>query len=351
MALNWLATRELLSPAALTVRAQTISPSDAGSLIWPTLFPRVDEDSVDLEDVTTLDTRFVSDRREWNARGRRIPLVTPDRRKVSIVPVEGNDKIDEYEMQKLRERTSGNDAILQDIIGARIPQRVDKLTLANFRRLEVDAMNAWALGQITQRMPEDASKTYVASFGFAVGRYVTAGTAWNDASVNAYDLFLAFIASAQDLVGQVEGAMMRQATLNAILADAPDLPNGVAMTRSQLNDRISDDLAIPFTIFVNENSVDPFDDGGTAVTRTKLWPAQRVAAIPVGEVLGRMAQAPVVRAMDIVSEVGAEAGIDVRGNTVYYEESNNGRELSIEVQINALPVPDEGKMYVSNVGV
>lgn len=351
MALNWLATRELLSPAALTVRAQVLSPTDAGSLIWPSVFPRSDEDSVDLDDVTTLDFRPASDRREWNARGRRVPLVTPDRRKVSIVPVEANDKIDEHEMQKLRERTSGNDAILQDIIGARIPQRVDKLALSNFRRLEIDAMNAWALGTITQRAPEDASKTYAASFGFSASRYVTAGTAWNDAGVNAYDLLLAFVASAQDLVGQVEGVMMRNATFAAILADAPNLANSVKMTRSQLNDRLSDDLGIPFMIFVNENSVDVFDDGGTAYTRTKLWPAQRVAAIPVGQVVGRMAQAPVVRAMDLVNEVGPEAGIDVRGNTVYYEESNGGRELSIEVQINALPVPDEQKMYVSNVGV
>lgn len=350
-ALNWLATREALSPAALTVRAQTLSPNDVGQLMWPTLFPRDEVDSVDLDDVSTLDYRPASDRREWNARGRRIPMVTPTRRKVSIVPVEANDKIDEKEMQKLRERAGGNAEILEEIIGARIPQRVDRMASANFRRLEIDAMNAWLTGTITQRSPEDASKTYAASFGFPGTRLVTAGTAWNDAGVNAYNLLLAYVASAQDLVGPVEGVMMRLATFNVILADAPNLPNSVTMTRSQLNERLSDDLGVPFQIFINENSVDVYDDGGAAYTRTKLFTAQRVAAIPVGQRIGRTAFAPVVRAMDLVGEVGPEAGIDVRGQTVYYEEANGGRELIMEVQVNALPVPDESKVYVSNVGV
>ena len=79
---------EELSPAALTVTAQTISPNDQGRLRWDVFFPRQDVDSVDLHEVTTLDFRPVSDRREWNSPGRLIPDKTPDLRDISIVPVE-----------------------------------------------------------------------------------------------------------------------------------------------------------------------------------------------------------------------------------------------------------------------
>jgi hypothetical protein len=37
-------------------------------------FPRRDVDSIDLDDVTTIDYRPASDRREWNQRGRLIPV-------------------------------------------------------------------------------------------------------------------------------------------------------------------------------------------------------------------------------------------------------------------------------------
>lgn len=347
---NYLSMLDTLSPAALTVRVQELPPTDQGKLLWDMFLPRENVDSVTLTDVTTIDYRPSADRREWNGRGRRVPLATPVRRPVNIVPIEANDKIDEAEMQRLSEQAGGNRAALLDLIGASIPARVDRLSDACYRRLEIDAMNAWSVGSITQRNPENGF-TYAASFGFSASRYTTAGTAWNDAGVNAYDLFLAWIAAAQDLVGPVEGAMMRQATFNAILADAPNLANSVKMTRAQLEERITDDLGEAFYIAINENSVDVFDDGGTAYTRTKLWTAQRVAAIPAGKRIGRTAFAPVVRASDLVSQVGKSAGIDVRGATVYYEDSNGGRELAIECQMNAVPIPDESKLYVTNVGV
>lgn len=349
---NWLALQDALSPAALTVRAQAMPPNDTGeTLLWDTFLPRENVNSVELNDLTALDYRPAADRREWNARGRRIPMIIPARRKVSIVPIEANDKIDEHEMQRLAESASGNQTIVQDAIGATIPKRVDRLVESVYRRLEVDAMSAWALGTITQRDPEDASKTFVASFGFSASRYTTAATAWNDAGVNAYDLLQAFIVSAEDLVGPIEGVMLRLATMNAILADAPNLQNSVKMTRMQLADRISEDAGRSFEFFLNENSVDIFNDGGLAFTRTKIWPAQVIAAVPQGQKIGSTAFAPVTRAMELASQVGTQAGIDVRGVTVFYEESNGGRELSIEAQANALPVPDEQKLRVENVGV
>lgn len=351
MPTSWLALEDALDPVLLTVQAQALPPNDTGEkLMWDMFFPRANVDSVEVENVTTLDYRPSADRREWNARGRNIPMQTPARRKVSIVPIESYFKVDEYEMQRLTERSSGNAQIIRDLIGADIPNRTDRIVMANYRRLELDAFKAWTTGTIIQRNPENAAETYTASFGFSGSRYTTAGTAWNDPGVNAYQLLLAWVASAQDLIGQIAGAMMRQATFNAILADAPNLPNSVSMTRSQLIERVEADLGIPFEFAINENSIDVFDDGGSAVTRTKVWPTQTIAAIPVGNRVGSTAFAPVVRAMELSSQV-PEAGIDVRGVTVYHETSNNGRELTVEAQLNAVPIPDEQKIYVTNVGV
>jgi hypothetical protein len=348
---SWPAFEDLVSPVELTVVAQAVSPTDTGEdLLWNDFFSREEVPSVELWDVTTIDYRPTADRREWNARGRLIPAPIPARRRVSIVPIEARDKIDEKEMQRLSEQTGGNRDKIREIIGVTLPKRAERLAEACYRRLEVDAFNAWALGTIVQRNPENAAQTYTASFGFPGTRYTTAGTAWNDAGMNGYDLFLAWIAAAQDLVGPIQGAMMRLATFNVILADAPNLPNSVKMTRTQIEERIQDDLGNAFEIIVNENSVDVFDDGGLTYTRTKVWPALRVAAIPAGMKVGRAAFAPVARAQDLSQQV-PEAGIDVRGVSVYHEISNGGRELAIEGQINALPIPDEQKVYVTNVGV
>lgn len=348
---SWLALEDALDPVLLTVQAQALPPNDTGEkLLWDIFFPRENVESVEIQNVTTLDYRPAADRREWNARGRNIPMITPARRAVSIVPIESYFKVDEYEMQRLSERAGGNAQTIRDIIGVDIPKRTDRLVMANYRRLELDAFKAWTTGTIIQRNPEDASKTYTASFGFSNTRYTTAGTAWNDGSVNAYALLLAWVAAAQDLVGQIAGVMMRQATFNAILADAPNLPNSVSMTRSQLTDRVQQDLGIPFSFDINENTIDVFDDGGSAVTRTKVWPTQTIAAIPVGNRIGSTAFAPVVRAQELSAQV-PEAGIDSNGMTVYHEISNNGKELRVEAQVNAVPIPDEQKIYVTNVGV
>jgi hypothetical protein len=348
---TWLAIEDALDPARLTVMAQALPPNDTGeTLLWDLFFPRQDVDSVDLANITTIDYRPTADRREWNTRGRFVPAPTPARRTVSIVPIEARDKIDEKAMQRLGESASGNAATIRDLIGVSVDARGLRLAQSCYRRLELDAITAWTAGTITQRNPENAAQTFVASFGFSGSRYTTAGTAWDNGGVNAYNLLLAWIVAAEDLVGSVKGAMLRLATLNAILADAPNLPNSVSMTRSALESRISDDVGKPFQFFVNENSVDVFDDGGLTYTRTKVWPAQKIAAIPSDGKIGFTAFAPVIRAMEMSAQV-PEAGIDINGVTVYHEESNGGRELAIEAQLNALPVPDEQRIYVSAVGV
>ncbi|MCY7375990.1 MAG: major capsid protein, partial [Pyrinomonadaceae bacterium] len=181
----WISAIASLSEPALTVLAQTINASDVpDNLIYERFFPRENVDSVDLDEITTLDYRPVADRREWNQRGRLIPNKTPDTKKVSIVPVESYFKWGEYELQKLKERTLGNAAVLQQIMETSIPGKLNQLVESNYRRIELDAFSAWILGTITQKNPQ-TGETFAASLNYDAGRYLTAPTAWNDAGVNA----------------------------------------------------------------------------------------------------------------------------------------------------------------------
>lgn len=338
-----------LSPPALTVVAQTISPNDQGQLKWDAFFPRENVDSVDLHEVTTTDFRPVSDRREWNSRGRLIPSITPNLRDLAIVPVESYYKWGEFEMQKMAERANANSEVINQILGRSIPGKVAQLTQANYRRIEVDAFTAWALGTVTAMNPQTGS-THAISFNFPAERMTTAATAWNDNSVNAYDLLIAFVEDAVDLIGPVQGVVLRTSLLRAIQADAPDLIGGISMTRAQLADRISQDLGSPFRFFLFDDTLDIFNDGGVAYTRTNVWPAGRIAAVPQGGRVGRTAFAPVVRAMEMVRSL-PKAGIDQNGMTVYYDESVMGRDLTVEVQCNPFTIPNEQLVRVENTGV
>jgi hypothetical protein len=346
---TWTEEIEELSPAALTVRAQAISPNDDGRLKWDMFFPRRNVDSVDLDDVTTLDYRPASDRREWNQRGRLIPVKAPTTRKVSIVPIEGNYLWGEYELQKLNERTMGNGSIIAQIMQNTVPGRVDAISMANYRRLELDAFEAWALGTVTQRNPQNAAETFQASFGFDAARYQTAGTAWNDSGQNAYNNLLAWIDDAINAVGAIRGVLARRNFILEVMADAPDLAGGAAMTWAQLEDRIQQDRGTMFKFYPMDDTVEVFTDGGTATASTKVWAAEKIAAVPAGTSVGYAAFAPVVRAMDIARAL-PQAKVDTNGQTAFYEEHNGGRELTLEVQVNAMPVPDEQKLYVMDVG-
>ena len=337
---------EELSPAALTVVAQTISPNDQGRLKWDIFFPRQDVDSVDIKEVTTLDFRPVSDRREWNSPGRFISDKTPDFRDLSIVPVEGYYKWAEYEMQKIAERAGVNEAAINQIIGRSIPGKVAQIVEANYRRIEVDAFTSWATGLVTAKNPQTGT-TYQTSFDFDTARLTTAGTAWDDPGENAYDLLISFLEDAIDKIGGVRGVVLRTALLRAIQADAPDLIGGVSMTRAALADRISADLASPFNFFVFDDTVEVYTDGGTAVTSTNVWPAGYIAAVPSSGAVGRTVFAPVVRAMELARASG-NSGIDTRGMTAYYSEANQGKELTVEVQCNPMTIPNEQKLRVEN---
>ncbi|HSH45055.1 MAG TPA: hypothetical protein VK966_04325, partial [Longimicrobiales bacterium] len=145
MDFTWIAQEEDLSAAALTVRAQAVSPNDNGQLLWDVFFPRSNVDSVKLSELTSLDWRPVADRREWNAPGRLIPMLTPTGRTLVMVPIESYFQIGEEEMQKLVEQNlSASQQQFRQLIRATVPQRVEMLASANYRRIEVDAFNAWA---------------------------------------------------------------------------------------------------------------------------------------------------------------------------------------------------------------
>lgn len=348
---SWVAQEDALTNGVLTVRAQTISPNDQGRLLWDAFFPRKNADSIKLREIAQLDYRPASDRREWNARGRLIALRTPNIAEIEMIPIEAFFKIGEREMQDLFERTMGNEDLFRNVVRPMIPERVDDLASANYRRVEVDAMTAWALGNVTVRNPV-TNATGTVSFGFSAARYEVAGTAWNVVA-NAYTAFMAWLGRAVDLVGPITGVVLRQATFNEILLDAPNPFSNVAgipPTRNQLEQRIQDELGSDFSFFVNENSVDVFTTGGLDVTRAKVWPAQIVAAVPAGEQVGSTYFAPVVRAFEI-SRAEPDAEIDVRGQTAFLEAENGGRQLTAEVQVNALTVPTEAKVATINAGV
>lgn len=349
MAFAWLKLLKELAPAALTVRAQVLPYDDMGKLMWATFFPRVDVQSIRLADIYTSDYRPTADRREWNAPGRRVPLLSPDWREMEIIPIEAESIIDEHEMQILMERAFGNEETVRQQIMVRIPDRVQMLTMANYRRLEKDVFEAWSQGQITVRNPQNG-ETRVESFDFDAGRYQTASTAWNDGSVNAYTEFMAWLQDAEDTIGPVEGVMLRRATLNAIKDDAPVAETVAVTTQLRLEELITQEMGYDFKFVVNEQSVDVFDDGGNAYTRTKIWPAEKVAAIPQGMTIGGTYFAPVARAMQMVNGAPS-AKIDVNGMTVFYVDENDEKELKIQAQLNALPVPDENRCYVIDAGV
>lgn len=352
---SWLDQEALLTNAALTVRAQTRSVIDQAALYHPLLFPRVESRSVKLSDITTLDLRPAADRREWNTAGRQIPLVTPPSRDIEMIPVESYFKIEEREMQSLLEGAIGNEAIFRQIVAPSIPARTDALVMANLRRIEIDAMKAWALGMITVRNPHGSGADKTLDFQFSTDRYITP-TAWN-ATPNdpqaAYSQFLQEAYNAQTFIGTLQGAVMRLATYRAIQATAPlasALGQVNPIAKAEIERRLSEELGSPFRIIVIEDTHEVFNDGGNTRTRMPVWAAERVAFMPAGRTIGSTYYAPVARAFQIAAANPA-AQIDVNGMTVVRTVGNAGRELTVECQVNALAVPDEQALYVVDAGI
>lgn len=348
---SWIAQEALLSNLALTVRAQAVQTEDVDQTFQDIFMPRRNVDSVKLSAVMgTVDFRPVSERREWNTRGRQIHQRTPDISEMQFIPVEDYWRIGEEEIQHYAEATRGNMAVFREIIRADLPTRVDDLAMANIRRLEVDMFKAWSTGTIVVKHPHNGT-TKTVSYGFDTARYQSAATAWDDAGVDAYAEFIAWAEDGADAIGSVGGVLMRRSDYRVIQADAPMGLNGVPLTRGQFEDQVSQDLGVDFRFYINETTFDIYTDGGLTTATTEVWPDATLALLPNDIRVGSMCYAPVVRAYDLVAGTAAgHAPIDVRGQSVFREVGNNGRELTTECQVNAFPVPDEQRMWVINIG-
>ncbi len=347
---SWLAQEKLLTDAALTIRAQVLQPDDLDNLRYEPFFPRRDVDSMKLREMGNIDFRPVSDRREFNARGRQINTITPNIKDLQFIPVESYFQIGEQEINDYMERTGGNATVFRELVGSRIPDRIDELAAANLRRLEIDAFTAWATGTVVTRHPHTGVTTTV-SYGFDTDRYATAVTDWDDGAVNAYEELLAWLADGVDaLGGNPAGIIMTRAIYNEIQADAPEV-DGRPATRAEFEELVRDASGIDLTFYVMEHKLDVYTTGGLETTRTRVWPSQKIALVPIGVAVGNMCYSPVVRAYDVVGDASLGSEIDVRGQTVFREVAGNGRQATWECQVNAFPVPNEDRLWVMDTGI
>lgn len=352
MLFNWIEKELLLTNAALTVRAQAVAALDPGIILSPSFFPRVDARSVRLRDITTIIARPVADRREWNTSGRQIGLKDPSFRDVEMLPVESFFKLEEQEMQRLIEGAAGNEAVFRSIVGPDIPTRTDGLVTANMRRIDIDAFRAWATGVITVRNPQGSGADKTVDFQFDSSRYVTP-TAWTGTPTTgtAWTEFMQETYNAQNKIGATRGAIMRLSTYQALQYTAP-LRTGQAypLSRAELEAILSAEFGGPFSLIVFEDTAEVYDDGGQAYTSTKIWAAETVAWIPASGQVGSTFYAPVVSAYGIAA-ANPEMEIKVNDMTVVRTIGNEGKDLTVRCQVNALAVPNEQALYVVNAGI
>lgn len=340
---------ETLSPAALTVRAQTVSPIDNGALHWETFFP-VDPNilTTRIADIATVDFRPVASRRPWDANGRQIPQRFGKIREGVMTPIEAWFAIGEQEIQKLGEGAFGNALVVLDALKMTVPGRVDLIAMADWRRLELDAIQAWVSGKINVTDPDDQTKSFDMSYNADAARYPAAPATYA-AAPNAYQQFIdTFYRPALDATGGLEGALMRRAIIDQIVLDSPvavGIP-GYRPTIKDVESRISDEYGYTFRFMMAEWSMDIPDAFGT-YTRQKYFPADVIAAIPTGNVVGKTAKPPQYHAWDVMTETALQKiGFDKGGVMVVPTVENSGKSLKCNGKLLAMPFPDEGKVFV-----
>ena len=355
---NWIAAVRELSAAALTVQAQSVDPTLQNALLWDQFFPRRDVDSTEIDVLLEeLEVEYTSDRREWNHRGRPIPMRGPGTKRYEMVPIESYFHLREKEMQDLLNRFNGNRAMMIQQIAPRIPERTLRLVRANYRRIEKDTFDAWSTGVLTRRNPQLGHALTNFSYGISGTRYPTVGVAWNNAGVNAFNEFIAMIATADKQIGVTQGCVMRQATWNEIQADATTAISVstafpvLRLSRAEVEARITQEIRREFIVIIFEDTLTVFNDGGiTNTSEVARWPVGKIGFIPRagGGTIGFNAFAPVLRAWDLTDQA-PNAGIDVRGQTVFHDVEDTGRGLDVQVQVNAMPIPIEERIFVPNV--
>lgn len=347
MNLAWIEEVKKLSPAALTVRAQMLDPTDNGTLRWSTLFPREDVATHEATDLITKNFRPVGSRREWNAHGRRNVIKTPDTRKISIIPIETEDYISEKELVDLRDNFRNNQALMVDELKVRIPDRADSLAMMCWRTLEKDAMSAWLKGYFDQ---EDAQtgRVYRTYFGIDATRQTVAGVSW---ATGAYGKFIAWLKVAKTKVkGGIIGVMTTSLVTQTIFDDAPVLANGQRMGYEEFYKDIRNRTGLNIVFVENDEHADFFVDGGTRTVEKRFFDEGYIAIIPTGGVVGKTAFAPVSRAQDLSAQV-PDAKIDVRGVAVFHYAENDGKALKMQAQIDPMPIPTDEKIYATDTGI
>ncbi len=357
---SWIEAIKELSAGALTVRAQAVDPTLQNRLLWDQFAPRQDVDSTELETLLEgAEVEYVGERREWDTRGRPIAQPTVSAEKLEFIPIETTFTVMEKEINDLMMRFVGNQQLMVNQIAPTIPKRTDRLVNANYRRIEKDTFDGWATRAMTRRNPTLGNQTTYTYTFVPAAQYPTVPTAWDDASVNAFQEFVKSIPVAEKVIGLVDGVIMRQVDFDLLVEDANDaVAFGTTfpilkLTSAQSISRIREELRKPnFIILIYEDTLTVFNDGGiTNTTEVDRWPVGKIGFIPAagGGAVGFNAFAPVVRAYDLTSQV-PDAGIDVRGMTVLHEVANGGRSLIVECQVNAFFVPIPERIWVLDIG-
>ena len=337
-----------ISSVNLTVRAQELSPTNNGTLIWNRVMPRDNVDSTVISELVETDFRPVGARRDWNANGQRLTFRPPSEVELEFTPIENDTLIDEQELDKLDRRYDGNQQMMLNRLKVTIPQRTDSLVDMAYRKLEADVIDAWTKGTVTQKDPQ-TNRTYVGSYGFETGRIQTAGTAWNTST--AYTNFIAWLKDGRsELLGGIYGAMASSLVIETIIDAAPVLANGMRMNIDEFNADIRSRVGFPFVFVPNDEEADFPDEGGDAYTRRRFFAEGAIALIPRDGRVGRTAFAPVRRARALAASV-PEARIDIRGASVFTFGENDNKALKIQAQLNAFPVPNEKRVWVMNTGI
>jgi hypothetical protein len=355
---TWMGAEDALTSAELTVRAQAVPPDNTGELFWDAFFETRDVRSPTIRNILAQEEiRYTADRREMNARGRLIPFDMVGTELITITPIESYFRLEEAEINELFFQAQGNTDTFRRLVGVELPDRVDRLARANNRRVEVDCFRAWTTGTLISRNPQLGHVSQTFSYGIDPTRINTAATAWDDPGENAYALFRSWFRTAEQNVGRIEGVVLRQAVYDAIMEDAASaitigLIPTLTLTRDEFERRVRSELNRPnFRFFIMESTLTEFADGGVNnLTEVELWPEGFIGAIPAVGAPGFVAYAPVKRAYEI-SRAVPEAKIQLNRNTVYVESGGNGRNVTYECQMFAMPILREDKIFVTDTGV
>lgn len=343
---SWLDQVAALTPANMTVFQAARLADNPLDLRYRAIFPRVDAPSVLLSSITLVDFRPVGGRREWNAQPREVPENLGPAREFAIAPINFSHHIDEFAMQLLGE--SG----VQDLVRRGIIKGLETwptmLADACERQIERDAFEGWYTGIVTVKDTKTSASVTV-DLGFGTDNYPTPGTDWDDPAEDAYENFLQAIQDAQTLFGGGVGAARTHRTVvQAIVADAPDGPNGLRPTVSSLQDRVREEGFPNISLVIDERTYDEFDDGGSSTTAKYYVPDGLIAFQPADGRVGNTHVAPVQRAYDFLN--GGNRSL-ANGVAIFRSEKNDGKTLLIEAQENAFSMPEDRRTYVVDTGI